>query len=433
MGTVSNVELPAGFGSITTIKVITRHSDTCKREHPKWGQNDNKCSCRKHIYIYEEGSDKGTYSAKTRSLERAEQLVREEWDKRDPVKRKLREIEDREKAKADAEAAAKAAKTMTIEEGTNRWINFMKAENERTRQTHLCAAKRIQDWAKDNGVGSVNSLTFDLLDKWRGEWGPDAEIPRDRMGRTYQSQFLMYLKSFCRYMVSLDYIAKDPAANLKPITADTKPVQPLTQEQYRDLLAAVEPFCASQTGIVNRMAAEIRAEIQAQRWTGLRISDSLALSRFALAGNRINLTTYKTGHRIEGMVMPDDVAAELAALPVERPGFKPGYFFWKEGRNTVNSLETWWQGNVFGPLNAFLNFVDEDGKPMRFHTHMLRDTFAVELLLEGVPLDEVSKLLTHKSIAITEKHYAPWVKARRERLERNQVEAMRRMGKEVTV
>jgi len=70
---------------------------------------------------------------------------------------------------------------------------------------------------------------------------------------------------------------------------------------------------------------------------------------------------------------------------------------------------------------------------MRFHTHMLRDTFAVELLLEGVPLEEVSKLLTHTSVAVTEKHYSPWVKARREKLERDQVEAMRRMGKKVTV
>jgi len=41
----------------------------------------------------------------------------------------------------------------------------------------------------------------------------------------------------------------------------------------------------------------------------------------------------------------------------------------------------------------------------------------VSLLLKGVPLDSVSKLLGHSSIKITERHYAPWVKARQEQLE----------------
>ena len=50
---------------------------------------------------------------------------------------------------------------------------------------------------------------------------------------------------------------------------------------------------------------------------------------------------------------------------------------------------------------------------------MLRDTFAVEMLLTGVPLEQVSILLGHKSIKITEKHYAPWVKARQEQLAAN--------------
>lgn len=50
---------------------------------------------------------------------------------------------------------------------------------------------------------------------------------------------------------------------------------------------------------------------------------------------------------------------------------------------------------------------------------MFRDTFAVELLLAGVPIDQVSILLAHSSVKITEKHYAPWVKARQEQMEAN--------------
>jgi integrase len=52
------------------------------------------------------------------------------------------------------------------------------------------------------------------------------------------------------------------------------------------------------------------------------------------------------------------------------------------------------------------------------HAHRFRDTFAVELLLSGVPLDQVSILLGHSSMKVTEKHYAPWVKSRQDNLER---------------
>lgn len=51
------------------------------------------------------------------------------------------------------------------------------------------------------------------------------------------------------------------------------------------------------------------------------------------------------------------------------------------------------------------------------HAHRFRDTFAVEFLLQGVDLRDVSILLGHSSTKVTEKHYAPWVKARQERLE----------------
>jgi integrase/recombinase XerD len=50
-------------------------------------------------------------------------------------------------------------------------------------------------------------------------------------------------------------------------------------------------------------------------------------------------------------------------------------------------------------------------------SHRLRDTFAVHLLTKGVPIEEVSKLLDHKSLNTTERHYARWVKGRQDRVD----------------
>jgi integrase len=53
----------------------------------------------------------------------------------------------------------------------------------------------------------------------------------------------------------------------------------------------------------------------------------------------------------------------------------------------------------------------------RFEQKGVRDTFAVELLFAGVPLERISILLGHSSVKITEKHYAPWVRERQEQAE----------------
>ena len=51
------------------------------------------------------------------------------------------------------------------------------------------------------------------------------------------------------------------------------------------------------------------------------------------------------------------------------------------------------------------------------HAHRFRDTFAVEALLAGTPIEQVAALLGHSSIKMTERHYSPWVKARQEQME----------------
>jgi hypothetical protein len=57
-----------------------------------------------------------------------------------------------------------------------------------------------------------------------------------------------------------------------------------------------------------------------------------------------------------------------------------------------------------------------------------RGTFAVEVLLAGVPFEKVSKRLTHESVTMTERYYAKWTAIRRQQLEDVAVAAMRRMG-----
>lgn len=408
----------------TTVTVFTRHNDDCPKAADRFWK---RCKCRKSLYIYEAGKVTNI-SARTRSWEQAEKVAQAERDKRDPVRVRLQEIEA-EEARKRAEVTANS---ITVPDAVDRWLKSLPKESNKTEVVRARAAWRIKAWAEDQGIETVREITPDVLDFWRGKWAKNAEKRYNRLGQTSSAHFQSRLKAFFIWSLGIGQIDRNPAVLLKPIPLSKERTQPLSKTQFDELLTKIEPFTA---GTVNQeykgYAQELRALFLLQRWAGLRILDCLLLPRTGLVGNRISLVTKKNGAKIEDRVLPDHVVAALNDLSPERPKFRPTHFLWQEGVKLEN-LSTEWI-NVITAMNAYLNFKDEEGKPMNFHSHMLRDTYAVQLLLAGVSLEDVSKLLTHSSVLTTERHYAPWVKKRLQQLEDKSVAAMRKMGATVSI
>ena len=135
----------------------------------------------------------------------------------------------------------------------------------------------------------------------------------------------------------------------------------------------------------------------------MRIGDAVKCGIDRITGNKLFLYTQKTSVPVH-CVLPDFVVLELEAAPKS----SDGYFFWT-GKSKLHSAIGKWQRRL---KNLFTLAEVQGG-----HAHRFRDTFAVELLLAGVPLERVSVLLGHQSLRITERHYAPWVRSRQEQLE----------------
>lgn len=89
-------------------------------------------------------------------------------------------------------------------------------------------------------------------------------------------------------------------------------------------------------------------------------------------------------------------------------------FFWSGNGDPQSVVKGY--GRSFRKLFRIADVRNADGTPKPCRSHMFRDTFAVELLLAGVPIDQVSVLLGHHSVKMTEKYYLPWVKARQDQL-----------------
>jgi site-specific recombinase XerD len=409
-----------------TISVFARHSANCpKRDEPQW----RRCNCRKSLYIREGGKTQYV-SAKTRSWEAAERFAQSERDKRDPVKLELQKI-------AESEAAKKAAdlpKETTLADALEQWITGMKSPGGTSINAYRSTTRRILRWATTAGMARVSDVTPAALDQWRGSWSPSAKDEENRLALTTQMVLLTRTKSFFRWATAMEYTRRNPTLVLKAITPDDSQTWPLTPKQFDELLAATKKFDA-EARKDGKVGQHLRALFLTQRWTGLRIGDVLALPKTALQGNRLSVVIRKkrnrkpAGSRIE-RVIPDVVVQALTSLPL-RDEEHSDYFFWSKSCSEEVNTNKWVR--KIDRLNDYLSFTNEAGKPMDFRSHMLRDTFAVEMLLAGVPLEKVSKLLTHESVTTTERYYAKWTASRKQQLEDEAIAAMRKMGAKVTM
>jgi site-specific recombinase XerD len=407
-----------------TISVFTRHAVDCpKRDDPQW----KRCKCRKSLYI-REGGKTHYISAKTPSWAEAEEMAQRERDKRNPVKIELQKI-------AESEAAKDAVRLKPLGDALEQWLTGMKAPGQTSVEAYRSTARKILRWAVRVGVVYVSDVTPAMLDEWRGAWAPDAKAKENQLALTTQAALLTRIKAFFRWATAMEYARRNPSLMLKAITPDDSQTWPLTRKQFDELLAATHKLDADARYKSAKVGEHLRALFQVQRWTGLRVGDVLSLPKSALQGNRLSAVIRKKLNRKPAaarvdFILPDHVVEALNSLP-RRKEEHPDYFFWSRACTDMINTNKWLR--KIDRLNDYLSFKSEAGHPMPFRSHMLRDTFAVEMLLAGVPLEKVSKVLTHDSVTMMERYYAKWTASRRQQLEGEAVAAMRRMGVKVTL
>jgi len=197
-------------------------------------------------------------------------------------------------------------------------------------------------------------------------------------------------------------------SHLTQIKVDEKPTLPLSTEEYNLLLETVPRLISDQD-----QAKRVLALFQLMRWCGLAILDALTLQRSELKHDdkkniyRVVTSRQKTGTNVS-VPIPLAVAHEILSVTNDNAQ----YFFWS-GIGNEDSIVKNWSKYYIAPVFKAAGLAEEGF----MKAHRLRDTFAVDMLEKGVPLEEVSKMLGHESIKTTERHYAKWVKGRQDRLD----------------
>jgi integrase/recombinase XerD len=225
------------------------------------------------------------------------------------------------------------------------------------------------------------------------------------------------LSRFFRECINRGYLEHNPVRNLGTIKAVCKPTVPFTREEFDRIIAATYRIGGTRvrSSFIETNRIRLRTMVLLLRWSGLRIRDAVMLERNRLYNDSLLLYQAKTGVPVYVPLPPKVVEALRSLPPCRKPN--PRYFFWSGNGEPKSTVANWQRSMRRLFTLADIRLADSEKK--RCHPHMFRHTFAVELLLAGAPIDQVSLLLGHTSVKITERSYAPFVKERQLQLQKS--------------
>ncbi len=238
----------------------------------------------------------------------------------------------------------------------------------------------------------------------------------EKAALTVKNRKLSRLRGFFQFCRQRGWLDNNPAEFVKP--SQEQPPQPeyFQAEEFCQLLDTCYVSHRWKRGHDYHYRADrLRAFLLFARWMGLATVDVVRFRRTWLSQDgsgiwRVMLYRQKNGNPVY-VAIPAYVAEAVLAVPA----MSENYFFWS-GNGKPDSAVRAWRRSLQHVYQAAQ--LQRNGKQMRAHTHMLRHVFAIEKLNAGASLEDVSLLLAHHSIKITERHYLKFDQRRQERLTR---------------
>lgn len=346
------------------LAIYRRHQLPC----PQRSRRFRNCKCP----IWVQGSLRGEYTRKSldlRSWEAASDLVRG-WE-------------------ASGEVGVVKPEVPTVKEAVTKFIEDAKARKltaETVRKYENLLERRFLVWCEGEGYRLLKQVNVDVVREFRSTWDDSA---------VYAVKNLERMRAFFRFCEQAGWVQRNPAVGVKAPKVKVAPTLPFSAKEMKRIVDACDKYPGNQ----NRM----RAFVLTMRYSGLRIGDTIALDKSRLKGNKLLLYTAKTGTPVH-VPLPPVVVAALAELETNGNG----RYFSTGNAKSQTARANW---------SRYLDTLFELANVKDAHSHRFRDTFAVSLLEKGVSIENVSVLLGHSSVRITERHYKPWVKTLQTQLE----------------
>jgi integrase/recombinase XerD len=279
--------------------------------------------------------------------------------------------------------------------------------DERTHNQHKLALDRLQRFLAAQGVLYIRQMTVDHLETFK-----TAGLPKD-MASTSRATTDAKIRCFLRTAFRRSWIKEALVLKVTTVKAVYEQKEPYTDAEVEAILKESLRMDGGTHGYATKPKT-FRLLLELMLSTGLRVGDAVSFDPSSLfKGETSWIYTYHPQKRkrtdkpqtLEAYITPDlktriDECEWLS---------KKGPFWYGIGVDPTPLAAA-----VYERMQA----IGVKAKVPDCRPHRLRDTFAVGRLNAGMQLEDVSRLLGHSSVKVTETYYAKWVSSRKRRLER---------------
>ncbi|MCR4324383.1 MAG: tyrosine-type recombinase/integrase [Candidatus Curtissbacteria bacterium] len=254
------------------------------------------------------------------------------------------------------------------------------------------------DWSTANSpIVEPSDISLDLVRKYRVYLAhfnsPNGNLPLKKVTQNY---YVIALRSFLRYLAKKDLNVVTPDKIELPKT-ESRSLKFLDREQLERLLS--QPDVSKELGLRDKALMEMLFS------TGLRVSELCKLDR-----DHINLERREFGVIGKGQRARVVFISERAAVWLERyfskrtDSFKPLFIRYSGAKDPVDE-PTSGEKMRLTPRSVqrmIDKYVKKARLPVKATPHVLRHSFATDLLMNGADLRSVQELLGHKNVATTQ-------------------------------
>lgn len=277
------------------------------------------------------------------------------------------------------------------------WLDVEKGLSSKTQENYSRFLKRFLDWLQENKLTNLkpHELSPDHVWKYRIFLARQTRSQRSSksLRKSTQNYYLIVLRSLLSYFAERDILALPPEKIKLPRDKTEKEVRFLSLDQLERLFSM--PDINTLSGLRDRAILETFFS------TGMRISELVALNReqikSSLASNDLELGIVGKGGKARTVYFSPRTLQWLKRYLRSRTDNDKALFVNYRTRNdaprrlTPRSIE-----------RSIQRYALLAGLPANTTPHVLRHSFATDLLSQGVDIRILQEFLGHRSINATQ-------------------------------
>ncbi len=248
--------------------------------------------------------------------------------------------------------------------------------------------------AANSPTTSPEDLTVDLVRKYRVYLAhfnsPNGNLPLKKVTQNY---YVIALRSFLKYLIRKDLKVVAPDKIDLP-KVESRSLKFLDRDQLERLLA--QPDVSKERGLRDKALMEMLFS------TGLRVSELCRLNRDQVNLERREFGVIGKGQRPRVVFISDRAAIWLEKYLAKRSDSFNPLFIRYAGNQTIVTNGEKMRLTPRSTQRVVDKYTKKARLPVKVSPHVLRHSFATDLLMNGADLRSVQELLGHKNVATTQ-------------------------------